>query len=82
MALKTARSIMTVVSLLLSDTNKEEKVSKASVKYRDAPNAGKICSACSMWIYPNKCSAVRGVISSNGWCVLFKPKGVQSVQQG
>lgn len=57
----------------------EEKVSKASVKYRDAPNNGKKCSGCTMWVYPNKCTAVRGVISSEGWCSLFEAKGGQGV---
>lgn len=52
-----------------------EKVTKASVEYRDAPNGKQKCSGCTMWIYPNQCTAVKGIISSEGWCKIYAAKG-------
>lgn len=46
----------------------EEKASKKTAKYQDEPKGKEKCSNCSMWVSPNKCTSVRGVISPNGWC--------------
>jgi len=50
----------------------EEKDSKAEAKYQDKPKGGEHCDQCTMWRPPNKCSAVAGIISPNGWCSYYK----------
>lgn len=50
----------------------EEKDSKAEAKYQDNPHKGQKCEQCTMWRPPNQCSAVKGIISPNGWCSYYK----------
>lgn len=50
------------------------KQSKASVHYR-AGNPNKKCGICQMFVHPNGCTAVAGVVRAGGLCDLFKRKG-------
>lgn len=50
----------------------EQKMSQADVNYQDRPKAGNKCINCTMWRDPNRCSAVTGKISPNGWCNIFQ----------
>lgn len=52
--------------------SEEKKVSKEEAKYQDKPKNGQRCSNCTMWRSPNKCTAVAGNISPNGWCAWFE----------
>lgn len=45
-----------------------KKSSKEEAGYQDKPKNGEKCINCTMWRDPNKCSAVAGIISPNGWC--------------
>ena len=46
----------------------ESKSTKSEANYQNKPHAGQRCVNCTMWREPNKCSAVAGNISPNGWC--------------
>lgn len=48
-----------------------KKASKEEAGYQDSPKNGEKCINCTMWRDPNKCSAVAGIISSNGWCEWY-----------
>lgn len=50
----------------------EEKDSKVVAKYQDHAHQGQKCQHCTMWRPPNQCSAVKGIISPNGWCSYYK----------
>ena len=50
----------------------EKKASKAEAKYQDKPKNGQRCVNCTMWREPNKCTAVAGEISRNGWCAWYE----------
>jgi hypothetical protein len=48
---------------------------KAQLKYQGTPGpGGKKCSGCSLFKAPAACSAVKGKISPNGYCIAFNPK--------
>lgn len=46
----------------------ESKSTKSEANYQSKPHAGQRCVNCTMWRDPNKCSAVAGNISPEGWC--------------
>lgn len=46
----------------------ESKSTKSEANYQSKPHAGQRCVNCTMWRDPNKCSAVAGNISPDGWC--------------
>jgi putative chitinase len=46
----------------------ESKSTKSEANYQNKPHAGQRCVNCTMWRDPNKCSAVAGNISPDGWC--------------
>lgn len=48
-----------------------KKASKEEAGYQDSPKNGNKCINCTMWRDPNKCSAVAGIISPNGWCKWY-----------
>ena len=50
----------------------EQKSSKAEAKYQDSPKNNQKCINCTMWRDPNKCTAVAGDISPNGWCAWYQ----------
>ena len=50
----------------------EEKASKEEAAYQDKPKNEQKCINCTMWREPNKCTAVAGDISPNGWCKWYK----------
>lgn len=52
--------------------SEEKKASKEEAKYQDKPKNGQRCSNCTMWKSPNKCTAVAGNISPNGWCAWYE----------
>ncbi len=54
----------------IEDLN-EEKGTKAEAGYQPNPKNGQKCINCTMWRDPNKCTAVAGNISPNGWCKWY-----------
>jgi putative chitinase len=51
----------------------ESKSTKSVANYQSNPHAGQRCVNCTMWRDPNKCSAVAGNISPDGWCDYWAP---------
>ena len=49
----------------------EGKGTKEQAGYIPRPKNGEKCINCTMWRDPNKCSAVAGDISPNGWCEWY-----------
>lgn len=49
-----------------------KKASKEEAGYQDSPKSNEKCINCTMWRDPNKCSAVAGDISPNGWCKWYE----------
>jgi len=47
------------------------KVSQASVQYQNQPKDGQSCANCIHFIAPNACKVVEGVVSPEGWCVIW-----------
>lgn len=47
------------------------KASKEEAAYQDSPKNDQRCINCTMWRDPNKCTAVAGNISPNGWCKWY-----------
>lgn len=47
---------------------------KAEVDYVDYPINNQKCSECTMFRCPNKCTAVEGDISPEGWCIWWTYK--------
>jgi hypothetical protein len=41
-------------------------------KYQPRPNGPQRCGLCTMFRSPDRCTAVAGDISPQGWCKLFK----------
>lgn len=50
----------------------EAKASKAEADYQSKPHNNERCVNCTMFREPNKCTAVSGDISPNGWCKWFE----------
>jgi len=51
-----------------------EKKTKAQVNYQWMPQGNQKCGNCAMFIKYTACTAVEGMISQSGWCVIWKPK--------
>jgi len=55
-------------------------IPQKAVKYQTAPNEGRQCSGCKLFIpgatpdADGTCKSVAGVITPHGWCVLFSAK--------
>lgn len=49
-----------------------EKLSKASVAYRDKPKGAQRCDNCRVWVPPNACKSVEGDIAPQGWCNIWR----------
>ncbi|HKJ87433.1 MAG TPA: high-potential iron-sulfur protein, partial [Gammaproteobacteria bacterium] len=70
------RGVALVAGLGLSDGSAlaRTKVTKEAADYQDSPKSGQQCSECQFWQGANICSRVKGPISPQGWCALYKPK--------
>ena len=53
----------------------DSKVYQNFVQYQESPKDGQKCSGCANFVAPNACKVVSGVISPDGWCVAYAPKG-------
>ena len=51
---------------------KGKSVAKKQSVYQDTPKGDRQCSGCSLFVAPSSCKNVAGVISPNGWCMLWR----------
>ncbi len=51
-----------------------KKMSQSAADYQPTPKGAARCDACALFQKPAACQAVAGVISPQGWCVLFAAK--------
>jgi hypothetical protein len=55
------------------------KAAKADFFYQDKPKEGKSCMSCRLFVAAEggngTCAVVEGVISPNGWCMAYSPRG-------
>ena len=58
-----------------ADDGADSKVEQSVVQYQAQPKDGAKCSGCANYVAPNACKVVAGVISPEGWCVAYAPKG-------
>lgn len=56
------------------DTDKASaaKFTQTAVFYRPNPSLGQNCSNCLLFEPPHACRSVAGIISPNGWCVIWR----------
>ena len=50
----------------------QPKLPQKAVAYRPTPSGNQKCGNCSLFIKPNACQKVAGVISPDGYCILYK----------
>lgn len=48
------------------------KLPQKAVAYQTKPKGDNKCSACALFEPPNACKSVDGVISPDGWCLLWR----------
>ena len=53
---------------------KAAKLPQAAVAYQDSPKNGQQCDNCGVFIAPNSCKTVTGVVSPTGWCKIWVKK--------
>jgi hypothetical protein len=51
------------------------KISQKAVAYQDHPQGKKRCDECVQFQPPNACKIVDGIISPQGFCGIFMPRG-------
>ena len=51
-----------------------KKMSQSAANYQATPKGAARCDACALFQKPAACQTVAGVISPQGWCVLFAAK--------
>lgn len=62
--------------------NKREKVSKNSVNYQKATSPAKSCGTCSMFLAPDECTLVEGVIRPSDVCDEWDPRSAEKAERG
>jgi len=66
-----AASAATIIAAS-ANSAKANLLPQKSVQYQNAPKGDRQCSGCSLFVAPNACKNVDGVISPNGWCMLWR----------
>ena len=63
-----------VATIVATDTNAHaaNKLPQTAVAYRPTPNGEKKCSNCVLFEAPDACKSVAGVVSPDGFCILWK----------
>jgi len=51
-----------------------KKMSQKAASYQVTPKGAARCDACALFQKPAACQSVEGVISPQGWCILFAAK--------
>lgn len=47
------------------------KIAPNLVGYQPSPNGNRDCANCKLFVAPNACKTVDGVISPSGWCKIW-----------
>lgn len=55
-----------------ANSAKANPMPQKSVQYQDTPKGDRQCDGCSLFVAPNACKNVDGVISPKGWCMLWR----------
>jgi hypothetical protein len=55
-----------------ANSAKANLMAQKSVQYQDTPKGDRQCDGCSLFVAPNACKNVDGVISPKGWCFLWR----------
>ncbi|MGA8900882.1 high-potential iron-sulfur protein [Bradyrhizobium sp.] len=50
------------------------KAPQKAVKYQDTPKGDQSCENCALFEAPSSCKTVDGVISPQGWCMVYAKK--------
>ncbi|MGY4154476.1 hypothetical protein ACVINW_000318 [Bradyrhizobium sp. USDA 4461] len=58
-------------TLLLRTASASDKMTKPQAEYQDTPNGIYSCGLCTLFVAPDGCKVVEGVISKDGWCKAF-----------
>jgi hypothetical protein len=51
-----------------------KKMAQGAVNYQTTPKGAARCDGCALFQAPASCQTVAGVISPQGWCMLFAAK--------
>ncbi len=51
-----------------------KKMAQSAANYQTTPKGAARCDGCALFQAPAACQAVAGVISPQGWCMLFAAK--------
>jgi hypothetical protein len=60
---------------LTARSAKAAKVAQPAVAYQDSPKGAQSCGGCRLFVGPESCKQVDGVISQNGWCRIYSKAG-------
>ncbi|MBR0897488.1 iron oxidase [Bradyrhizobium tropiciagri] len=60
-------------TLLLHSACASDKMTKPQAEYQDTPNGIYSCGLCTLFVAPDGCKVVEGVVSKDGWCKAFAP---------
>ena len=63
-----------VAPLLAFSPARAASLPPTAVSYQTTSKDGKKCSDCNLFVAPNACKSVSGVIAPTGWCKLFVKK--------
>jgi len=66
-----AASAATIIAAS-ANSAKANLLPQKSVQYQNTPKGDRQCSGCGLFVAPNACKNVDGVISPNGWCMLWR----------
>ncbi|TWB98224.1 hypothetical protein FBZ93_106183 [Bradyrhizobium macuxiense] len=58
-------------ALLLRRAAASDKMTKPQAEYQDTPNGIYSCGLCTLFVAPDGCKVVDGVIGKDGWCKAF-----------
>lgn len=73
--LKTGLGVIAAGVTAATTASAQDKLAPALVQYQTTPKGGQMCINCVQFSPPNACKVVAGVITPQGWCVAFAPKG-------
>ena len=65
---------LVVVSGAVPASAAVKKMSQSAASYQPKPKGAALCDACALFQKPAACQTVAGVISPQGWCILFAAK--------
>jgi nitrous oxide reductase len=57
-----------------STTAQAAKAPQKAVKYQDTPKGEQRCDNCALFEAPSSCKTVDGIVSPEGWCMVYAKK--------